>query len=332
MLSKTQYEYLSLDAMKKGIYDTTIKESPILARIPQVDVTGIALLYNIESTMATASWYLTGDTWVESAAVPIQRTTHLHILGGDADVDTFMNQTRSNVNDQMALAISQKAKAIAHEFEKQFIVGGTTSTPDGKSFDGIMELIAQNETTANQTTTDWDAPNNAHLYSCTTTTGALVLAYVDQLIDLVKPGRPDALISGRRTRRKMATLGRATGAGLLETHDTLGNPILMYGGIPFLVNDWVPENVADDGGDNIIDIASYTYGTTRQAGYDNSIIFAIKFGIDDLYVIQNGGVVTESLGTLETKDAVRTRLKWYCGLCNPNIYALAAAFNYNPDD
>lgn len=331
MLTQTQYELLSLDAMKKGIYDTVIKFSPILSRIPQIDVEGKSILYNIESSMAGASWYNPGDTWTESVAVPIQRTTSLKILGQDADVDTFMNQTRSNINDQMALAIKGKAKAIAHEFEKQFMVGGTTSTPDGKSFDGVFELVAQNETTANQTTSDLDgAGDNVHILSTNSESGALTLGDLDELRDLIKPGSPDAYVTGRRGRRRIGQLARASGSVMRETQDSLGRMVTEYDGIPILVNDWTPENI-QDATTHVITTTSYGYGTARASGYDNSVILAAKFGVDDFYVIQNGGVVTEEIGTLETKDAVRTRLKWYVGLCNPNIYALALAINFNPD-
>jgi len=330
MLTKTQYELLSLDAMKKGIYDTVIKESAILSWIPQIDVTGKAILYNIESSMAGAAWYNVGDTWTESVAVPIQRTTSLKVLGGDADVDTFMNQTRSDQNDQMASAIQAKSKAIAHEFEKQFFVGGTTSTPDGKSFDGVMELVAQNETTANQTTVDWDVSDNVHLLNTNDTSGALTLADLDELRDLIKPGRPDAFVTGRRCRRKIGQLARATTAGLRETHDNFGKMVQTYDDIPLLISDWCPENI-QDGSSGDVTLTSYAYATTRASGYDNSIIVAAKFGVDDFYVLQNGGITTEVIGTLETKDAKRTRLKWYVGLCNPNIYGLALAININPD-
>jgi hypothetical protein len=30
--------------------------------------------------------------------------------------------------------------------------------------------------------------------------------------------------------------------------------------------------------------------------------------------LQNGGIQVERVGELETKDATRTRIKWYCGL------------------
>lgn len=334
MLTQTQYEYLSLDAMKKGIYDTVIKESPVIARLPFVDIEGKAYLYNLESVMAGAGWYYPGDTIAESVAVPIQRTTGLKELIGDADVDTFMNQTRSDQNDQMALAIEAKAKAIAHEFDKQFIMGGTTSTIEGKAFDGIMELIANNETTANQAITDWDSSDNEHVICANAGsggTGALALIDLDSLRDAIKPGRPDFFMTSRRTRRKIGILARASATYLTVTQDQFGQLVENWDGIPILVNDWVPDNCDNESSADWTP-TGYVQATSRDTDVDNSLIFAVKVGTEHFHGIQNGGIVTEKLGTLETKDATRTRLKWYVGLCNPNIYALAVLFNFNPDD
>lgn len=36
--------------------------------------------------------------------------------------------------------------------------------------------------------------------------GALTLDLMDQMIDLVKPGRPDLLLMSKRTRRKLSSL------------------------------------------------------------------------------------------------------------------------------
>ena len=71
---------------------------------------------------------------------------------------------------------------------------------------------------------------------------ALTLDKLDELIDLVKPGRPDALCMAKRTRRKLSSLRRASG-NLLETDvDAFGRRALFYDGIPILVDDFLPVN------------------------------------------------------------------------------------------
>ena len=67
MNTLTQYQYLTTDKILAGVFETIVKESPILSRIGWKDHTGNSLLFNIEDSMASVNYYVTGDTWVESA-------------------------------------------------------------------------------------------------------------------------------------------------------------------------------------------------------------------------------------------------------------------------
>ena len=46
-----------------------------------------------------------------------------------------------------------------------------------------------------------------------------------------------------------------------------------------------------------------------------------------LYGGENAGIVVENIGTVQNKDAVRTRVKWYCSLANKHDKAIAALTN-----
>lgn len=309
MNTLVEYAKLSTDALKAGIADTIVKESELLRRMPLVEINGNSYKYNLESALADASWFNVGDTWVEGTPNWEQRSVALSILGGDADVDKFVQQTRSNVQDQKAAVIEKKAKAIAYEFEKQAVLGGTTTQKDAKSMEGLLQLIAECESTA---TTDLDAGNNGQVIKAADASAALTLDMMDELIDAVKPGRPDAIMMSRRMRRKLNALARAAGANLEHDQDQLGFPVQTYGGIPVLINDWIKDNF-QDGSSGVLDISSYDYSKTRASGYDNSVILVLKFGEDGVACIHNGGIQTEDLGTLQVKDATRTRIKFYCG-------------------
>jgi hypothetical protein len=50
---------------------------------------------------------------------------------------------------------------------------------------------------------------------------------------------------------------------------------------------------------------------SAKTGGTASSIFYLKFGPNDLTGLQNGGLETIALGQLETKDATRTRIRWY---------------------
>src|SRR5262245_59017555 len=145
----------------------------------------------MEVSPGTASFYPVGGTWTEGAATFATRNANLAILGGDADVDNFIQRTLSDQNDQRATQIAMKAKAVRRAFETGFITGVTPVDPN--SFDGIRKLIPASQVL--------DAGANG---------AALTLAMLDQLIDLVKGGKPDLLLMSRRSRRKLKSLMQAS--------------------------------------------------------------------------------------------------------------------------
>ena len=183
---------LSNDVVQQGVIETVVKESRVLDALPFVDVAGNALTYNRENAMATAAFFDVGDTWTESTPTFTQVSTSLKILGGDADIDQYIATTRSNVQDIEAAVLELKAKAVAHEFEDEFVYGDTASDPKG--FDGLHLLCP--------------AGQQIH-QGAGATPAALSLKKLDEAIDLVKPGKPDFLLVTRRTRRGISAYARA---------------------------------------------------------------------------------------------------------------------------
>lgn len=287
-MAMTQVEAAKLtnDLLLRGVIETVISESSVLQLLPFMDVTGTAVTYNREGTAPTVSWHAVGDTWSESTPTFEQVTAQLKILGGDADVDNFLQQTYADPNDIEAEVIAAKAKAMAYEFSDVFYTGDTGTVAN--QFDGLAELV-----TSGQTLTA--GANGA----------ALTLDMMDELIDLVRPGRPDALFMAKRTRRKLSQLRRSSG-NLLETDvDQFGRRALYYDGIPILVDDFVP--------------VDETQGTETAA----SSIYAARFGRQGVMGLQNGGITVERVGELETKDATRHRIRWYVGLALMSTLGLA---------
>ena len=245
--------------------------------------------YNQEKTLPTIDFYDVGDTWAESTPTFEQQTANLKIMGGDADVDNFLKATRSNLQDLEAAVVELKAKALQDKFEDTFIYGDDTANP--KQFDGIMKLI--------DTGTASDQVIAAGASGAT-----LTLSMLDELIDAVKGGKPDILLMSRRSRRKINVLVRAAG-GMMETdRDKWGNFVQFWDGVPIGVNDWILDTHVVGGG-----IETATTGGTC------STIYALQVGEGALCGLTSPGYLTvESIGSLETKDASRTRIKWYVSL------------------
>jgi len=280
---------LSNDMLLQGVVETIIKDSPVLQRLPFIEITGNGLTYNQEKTLPGIDFYDVGDTWDESTPTFEQITANLKIMGGDADVDNFLKATRSNIQDLEAAVIELKAKALRDTFEQVFIYGDSGTNP--KEFDGLRMLI-DTEATGEQVIAMAD-------------TGAeLTLGKLDELIDAVKGGKPDMLLMSRRSRRKINALVRAAG-GMTETdRDRWGNFIQLWDSVPIGVNDWILDTHTLSGG--------VETGTT---GGSCSTIYAVQFGEGALCGLTGPGhLQAEPVGPLENKDASRTRVKWYVSL------------------
>jgi len=280
---------LSNDMLLQGVVETIVKDSPVLQRLPFVEIVGNGLTYNQEKTLPSIDFYDVGDEWTESTPTFEQITANLKIMGGDADVDNFLKSTRSNIQDLEAAVIELKAKALRDKFEEIFIYGDATDNP--KQFDGLRKLI-NTESASDQ------------VIAMGATGATLTLAKLDELIDAVKGGQPDMLLMSRRSRRKINALVRAAG-GMTETdRDRWGNFVQLWDGVPIGVNDWILDTHT---------VASSL--ETAITGGTCSIIYAVQFGEGALCGLTSPGhLQAEPVGPLENKDASRTRVKWYVSL------------------
>jgi hypothetical protein len=269
---------LSQDVLLKGIIETIITESAVLRYLPFMTLNGNSLRYNRELTLGSVQFYDVADTWDEDVMTTSEKIATLKILGGDADVDEFLQQTYSNVNNLRALAIEKKAKAMAYTFNDTFFIGDSNIEP--RQFDGLKSLTVGGRT-----------------LSMGVNGGVLTLDKVDELIDMIKPGKPDVLFMSKRSRRKLSSLRRASGNILEISLDAFGRRVTTYDGIPIEVDDNIPDN------------------ETKGTSNDCSSIYAVKFGFETgLCGLDNGGIQVVHIGNLESKDAWRTRIKWYVGL------------------
>jgi len=288
-LTLAEAEKLSNDVLLQGVIETIIKDSPILQGLPFIQIVGNGLTYTQEKTLPTVDFYDVGDTWVESTPEFTKPTATLKIMGGDADVDNFLKSTRSNIQDLEAAVIEQKAKALRHEFEKQFLYGNEATSP--KQFDGIIKLI--------DTATASD-----QVIAMAAAGATLTLTKLDELIDAIKGGKPDVLLMSRRSRRKLQALARAAGSNLEVGQGKLGEFVQLYNGIPIAISDWVLDTHT---------VAGSVEGI--YTGEENSTIYALSFGEGALCGISSPEMLqVERIGSLETKDASRTRVKWYVAL------------------
>jgi HK97 family phage major capsid protein len=279
---------LSNDILLKGVIDTVLKESPILRVLPFAEIVGNTLTYNRVNAYPTVAFYAVGDDWAATDPTFTQLTAALAIMGGDADVSNYIKKTRSNIQDIEAAVITLKAQACANKFEDTFVNGLVSG--DANSFNGIDYLCASGQKVS---------------------MGAdglmLSLAKLDEMVDLIRPGKADLLLMSRRSRRRIRTLARAAGTNLTIGQGKLGEQVEFWGDIPIYVNDWISD------------------AKTVGAGTTCSTIYALKLGEGAVCGLSAPGLMEiEKIGTLELKDATRTRIKWYCSLASFCTLSLAA--------
>ncbi len=215
-------------------------------------------------------------------------------MGGDADIDNFLMATRSNLQDVQTAVVQLKAKAVRQLFEQTFITGDATANP--KSFDGLDKLC-----------------DPAQVITSGANGAALTLDKLDELIDGVKGGKPDLLLMSRRSRRSITKLARTSGAFIENERDEFGMMMQFYDGIPVGVSDYISD--------------AQTVGTST----DCSVIYAFQMGEGALSgLTAPGGLDVEQVGSLETKDATRTRIKWYSSLALFNVIKLARLTGVRP--
>jgi len=296
---------LSNDVLLQGVIETVIKDSPILQAMPFIEIVGNGLTYNRETALAAATWYAPLGDWTSTTAPTFdQLTATLQVLGRNADVDSFIKQTRSNIQDIEAAVLELAAKSVRMEFERAFIYGSTTTylgiTGDANSINGLIKLILTGTA-------------SSQVIAMGATGATLSLAKLDELIDAVRGGKPDLLLMSRRSRRKVTALVRASGAYVESARNAFGEWIMMYNGIPIGVSDYITD---------VHTLAGSV--ETAITGALCSTIYAMQFGEGAVCGATNGGIQVEPIGALEGKDAVRNRIKWYCSLVDFNVIKRAA--------
>lgn len=290
-LLKTEAEKLSTNQLVSGVIDEIIQRDDMFSVLPFMGVNGKAYVYNRENTLGGADFLDPNDPINESAATFTEVVAKLRILAGDVDIDKFLQSTMGDSNDQMAIQIAKKAKAVARKFHQTLAQGD--SAVDAKSFDGLPKLVTGGQTVS--------AGANG---------GALTLSMLDELCDAV-PNGADVIVMRRGTIRAFRGLLRATYGtdAVMQQLENFGRPMLTHNGIPVIMNEFLAGD--EDQGSNT----------------DTASVYALRLneldGLHGIYGGDNAGIVVENIGTVQNKDATRIRLKWYAGLALKSTRSIA---------
>jgi hypothetical protein len=285
---------LSQTNLQRGVIETFVQESPILDRIPLLQIQGNAYAYNEEATLPGVAFRSVNEAYTESTGTVNQKSESLVILGGDADVDKFIVRTRSNLADQRAFQTAAKVKAASYKFQNEFINGDITV--DSKGFDGLKKRLTGSQVITAATNGIGPVAGGHDFFDA-----------LDALFAAVNGGADVAYCNAAILARIKSGGRRLGGVDIIQS-DITGKREVTWNGTPIV------DIGTTAAGTNIIP-QTETQGT---ASGTTSSIYAVKFGRDEadqaVTGLTNGGVQVYDLGELETKPAYRTRLEFYCGL------------------
>lgn len=284
-------ELLSANDISRGIIEEIYYKDDMFSLLPFTPITGKALVYDREDGPAVeADWLSPNDIFKEGGATFKEVVAKLRILGGDVDVDKFLDGTMSDRMSQKAVQIAAKLKTVRAQFQRQ-VADGDASV-NAKGFDGLPKLVSDDLTLK--------AGGKA-----------LTFSMLDELRDAVALGA-DAYVMRTGTWRAIKQLLRATNGNtadlLMKTN--FGYTIQAFDGMPVILNDFLSKTETAGGNANTCSI------------------YAVRLNeVDGLHGIyasgMPAGIMVEDVGTVQDKDADRTRIKWYAGLALRSTRSLA---------
>ncbi len=301
------------DDLTAGVLERFLIESPLLDRLPFKEITGNSYRYNAEATLPGVEFRAVNAAYSESTGTVVQASEGLVILGGDADVDTFVQATGSALNDQLETQIRLKVKAAAFKFQDAFFNGDVAV--DANSFDGIKKRTTGGQIVA-------AATNGAPVVGNGTTDIQAWLDFLDTLLSLAKISGPDGAVYMNEL-----VLARAVSAGrranlvseeILTFTDSVTKRVNVYRGTPLL-----------DPGNNLAGARILPQTETQGSSNVTSSVYAVRFGDDEadgaVTGLFNGNhegassteygiIAVKRLGELQSKPSHRIRVESFPGL------------------
>lgn len=278
------------ETYRAGVIELYAGSSDILANLPFQDIQGNALSYNREASLPGIGFRGVNEAYTPSTGVLNPLTEALVIAGGELDVDKFIVQTMGA--NQRTVQEAMKVRALSLKWTRTFLKGDNQTDP--RVFDGLQTRIVGDQ-----------------LIPAGSTSGgtALSLALLDEAID--QTVNPTHLIMNKAMARKFSAAARLTTVGGYITYslNELGKRVMEYNGLPILTVD------LDDTSTSILPFTEVSYTSSAWGGTATATsIYVVSMGADGLTGIQNGGIMVDDLGILQTSPIYRTRVEWYNGL------------------
>ena len=294
-LTLAQAAAQSTNQLGTGVMEVISTSSVVLDRLPFETINGNAYQYWQEAARPGAEFRAVNAAYAESTGSLTSATESRVILGGDADVDRYLQLTRSTLFDQRATQATLKAKAVNAKFSDSFVNGNTGT--DANAFNGLKIRLSGAQVIATGT--------NGAAINTDSATRQNFFDNLDALLALVP--NVEVLYTNAAILAKFRSAARREAASQ-TTVDSIGRTVDAYNGVPIL-------DIGNKADGTAIIPQTETQGTAVGiSGSISAVNFGEGLGDQGVVGLTNGGVVVEDLGQLETKPVFRTRIEWFTGV------------------
>jgi len=266
----------------RGVVETFASGSPVLGKLPFMDVKSGAIEYSQEDTLPGIAFRNVNASYTASSGVINPLVEKVKIMGGTIDTDIAL--IRRFGDSRRALDISMKVKASSRYFDAIFIDGDESTYPT--QFYGLNKRLAGNQL----------------LYADGAGTAGAVLSenIIDRVIDAVDE-KPDLLLMGKKMYRQLKNLFKGSTIFGFTDPNYFGVRVPTFDGIEIGILD-------KDNLNNVILDIDETVGSDTCGS-----IYALKFGEDRLAGIQTAPPDSKDLGEI-TAGKLTYRLDWDVGI------------------
>ena len=269
--------------VRRAALQTASAVSQVWDRMPFEMIEGNAYAYDKDKILPGTGFRSVNEAYVESTGLINQDVERLVILGGDADVDRFIEKTmQSSRGVLLADQIRMKLESAQATFVDTMFNGDVTVDP--KSFDGLRKRLVGKQV-------------------ITATAAANTEGFLDDLDTLLGacPGAnvvygPSTLIA------RLKSLGRKVGGAEYINSEITGKREFTWNGVSFI-----------DPGEHWSGRPILSVDPAKGGDF-----YAVKFaqgeGQEGVMGIANGMLDCYLLGELQEKPAYRARIDFYPGL------------------
>lgn len=271
--------------VRRGALEIAHQVSTVWDRLPFEQIEGNAYAYDKDAILPGTGFRTVNEAYVESTGVVNEDIERLSILGGDADVDKFLEKTHSGTRGSlMAQQVRLKLASAQATFVDAMFNGDVNVDPKG--FDGLRKRLVGKQVIESTAAVNSEAS----------------LDDLDTLFALVQGGAPDVVYGPGTLIAKYKSLGRKVGGAEYINSEITGKREWTWNGIPFI-----------DPGEHWSGRPILSVDATN-GGDLYAVKFASGFGEVGVMGISNNMLEAYDLGELQEKPAYRTRIDFYAGL------------------